>query len=182
MVLLLSPPTCVVLLAYFRMRLTLGCSNFITCNLFFHSFMVHYLKYIYCDTKLWATWREGLCTHLSFPSMCSAVCTGMNDVLHQAMAPVKGKDLDCIPVQNLRHLGKPGVLTERFLVVSGETQHFATCLTFTERTEVEFSQDLMLRLCSKFFDWSSSVTKPKVSGGSVSFWQQFIFSPLINLL
>ena len=48
--------------------------------------------------------------------------------------------------ESSRHLGKPGVLTERFLVVSGETQHFATCLTFTERTEVEFSQDLMLRL------------------------------------
>ena len=85
---------------------------------------------------------------ISFPSICSAVCTGMNDVSIKLWPLLfRSKDVDCIPKCRIFSAsGKARCLDWEVFCSFWRDSAFAACLTFTERTEVEFSQDLILRL------------------------------------
>lgn len=68
-----------------------------------------------------------------------------------------------------QHLGKPGTLDWEVSCGFWRGSAFVTCWTLTERTKVEFSQDVILRLAPSSLIGAVHVNRPKVSGGGVSF-------------
>ena len=89
----------------------------------------------------------------------------------------RGKNLDCIPKCRIFSAsGKAWCLDWEVSCSFWRDSAFCHLLDIHWKNWGRIFPRFNVETCSKFFDWSSSsVTKPKVSGGSVSFWQQFIF-------
>ena len=119
---------------------------------------------------------------ISLPSICSAVCTGMNDVSIKLWPLLfRGKVVDCIPKCRIFSAsGKARCLDLEVSCSFWRDSAFATCLAFTERTEVEFSQDLIFKLAQNSLTevlllWPSLKSQGAVflSGNNLFFSQIF---------
>lgn len=112
---------------------------------------LHYSTYI-CDPKLWATGRQELPSIHTFPSICHTWYIGMNDIaLRKALCFFSetnwtpSRSVGCS--QGLGKAGAPGWSFLRFL----EIPWFAAWLMSTERTEIEFPPDGIVKLAHNAF-------------------------------
>lgn len=160
--------------------------NLITYNIFsfIHVFIIHYM---YCDTKPWATWRQGLCFP-SLHSLQSVVLGTLGWIFHRGMAHIFWRP-------------KLGYIQKcRILSASGKTWctwlrgflGFLERLSFCHQLDIHWKNwgkifaRFHFETCSKFLVWSSSPCEQTqglrrqwlfLSGNNL-----FYLSPLVNLM